>query len=225
MRTEAQRRNRERLHGRLYTLQADLTQGSVNAERGGLQMYRLLLVVPILLGVACGASTSSQDGGPAGVVADRFELVWNVEDDGLLTLRIDSDLPDETDVLVSVGRGYFEKGSDNRYSRYYYAESEFLSSWRTPRRVTLDAEAWKADLRAHQDRMASLGADLAFVVDRIEDDVEISATVHTRQDDPRFGGFGNPNLRGKAVTVSSGNNRVVQAQASFSYPLEGAQRR
>ena len=108
---------------------------------------------------------------------------------------------------------------------------EPVSRWREPRRVPLDADAWRADLAAHQSRMAEIAAaerragvpaedTVAFEVASIADDVEIRAVLHVNQDDPRFGGRGNPNLSGAATSPGPGAGLIVEAEATFEFPLE-----
>ena len=152
-----------------------------------------------------------------GVISDRFELHWELDGTDLL-LAIDTDLPDEGELSVSVSRTYYKVGSDVFYHRDYFSEFEPVSRWREPRRIALDADAWKADLTAHQNQMAALGNDFAFEVARIEDSIKIRAVLHMNQDDPRFGGHGNPNLSGEA-TSRSGNRILVEAEASIPFPL------
>ena len=60
---------------------------------------------------------------------------------------------------------------------------------------------------------------VAFDVASIADDVEIRAVLHVNQDDPRFGGRGNPNLSG-AATTSRGIGVIVEAETSLEFPLE-----
>lgn len=155
----------------------------------------------------------------AGVRADRFEISYQLDGTDLL-LSIDTDLPDEGELSVTVNRVYYEKGNDSAYSRNYFSEFEPVANWREPRRISLDAEAWKANLRAHQNQMAKLGEDLAFEVDRIEPNVEVRAVLHVNQDALQFGGRGNPNLTGMAVT-EFGNGKIVEAEVEIPYPLDG----
>ena len=98
---------------------------------------------------------------------------------------------------------------------------EVLNLWREPRRIALDADAWKADLTAHQNQMAAFGDDLAFEIARIEDSIQIRAVLHTNQDDPRFGGRGNPNLSGEATSRIGNGRSVVEAEAIVEFPLYG----
>ena len=44
-------------------------------------------------------------------------------------------------------------------SRDYFSERARLSEWRTPRQLSIDDVAWKADLLAHQAKMAKLSSE------------------------------------------------------------------
>ena len=167
---------------------------------------------------------------PSGVVSDRFELRHEV-DGGDLLLAVDTDLPDEGELSVSVSRSYYEVRSDVEYSREYFSVLEPVSRWRDPRRIPLDANTWRADLAAHQAEIAEIAAlervagvpaeqTMAFEVASIADDVEIRAVLHLNQDDPRFGGRGNPNLSGTATSRSGSAGVIVEAEVSFEFPLE-----
>ena len=156
----------------------------------------------------------------SGVVSDHFTLQWEVDDTNLL-LAIDTDLPDTAEIMISVGRLYYEVGNEAAYSREYFANKGTVSEWRNPRRVLINDEAWKADLKAHQEKMAKLGSFMAFEIDRIEDRVQVNAVVHMNQPDSRFGGRGNPNLSGRAVS-RSGKRNLIEEEASIEWPLSGA---
>lgn len=190
-----------------------------------------------LAGVGCSGDSGSDETGQsaapaevAGIVCDRFELRWEIDGEDLM-LAIDTDLPDEGELSVSVSRSYYEVGNDAEYARDYLSVLEPVSRWREPRRIPLDADAWRADLAAHQSRMAELAAaerqagvpaedTVAFEVASIVDDVEIRAVLHLNQDDPRFGGRGNPNLSGAATSGSGTDRVIVEAETTFEFPLE-----
>ena len=156
----------------------------------------------------------------ASVVSDRFTLQWEIAGADLL-LAIDTDLPDTTEVIVSVERLYFELGNDSAYSRRYFEEKGRLSEWRDPRRIPIDDEAWKVDLKSHQESMAKLGSPLAFEIGLIEDEIQVNAVVHINQPDPAFGGRGNPNLSGAAV-IQSRNRNLIRGKENIDWPLAGA---
>ena len=159
---------------------------------------------------------------PSGVVCDRFDLQWEL-DGGELLLAVDTDLPDEGELSVTVYRSYYEVGSSDEYRRDYMHVIEPVSRWRDPRRIPLDAKAWRADLAKYQKKLAEIDAagfdGLAFEVARISDHVDIRAVLHLRQDDSRFGGQGNPKLSG-AATSTQESGVLVEAEASFKLPLE-----
>ena len=169
-----------------------------------------LIVLIVGVVVACG--------GGGGIVSDQFELHWELEGSDLL-LAIDTDLPDEGELSVSVNRWYYQVGNDDAYSRDYFHAFEPVSNWRQPRRISLDATPWKADLAAHQKEMSEIQG-LAFQLDRIEDTVRIRAVLHTNQDDPRFGER-NSKLSGQS-TNREGDRVLVEAEEFFEFPLESA---
>ena len=197
-----------------------------------------LWIVVVSLGLAAVGCSGGSDGTaqsavpaePAGIVCDQFELRWELDGEDLL-LAIDTDLPDEGELSVSVSRSYYEVGDDAEYARDYLSVFEPVSRWREPRRIPLDADLWRADLAAHQSRMAEIAAaerqagvpaeeTVAFEVASIVDDVEIRAFLHLNQDDPRFGGRGSPNLSGAATSRSGTAGVIVEAEATFEFPLE-----
>ena len=169
-----------------------------------------LIVLIVGLIAACG--------GGGGIVSDQFELHWELEGSDLL-LAIDTDLPDEGELSVSVNRWYYQVGNDEAYSRSHFHEFEPVSSWRQPRRISLDATAWKEDLAAHQEEMSGIEG-LAFQLDRVEDTVRIHAVLHTNQEDPRFGER-NSKLSGQS-TNREGDRVLVEAEEFFEFPLESA---
>ncbi len=118
---------------------------------------------------------------------DRLDFEWSVEDDNVLMLRINSYLPDETEVSITVNRIYIERERDSENSRGYHSGFELLSAWRKPRRIALDMEmeAWEearnADMQIQRNRMA-LGTASGFQFSRTENNVQVSAIVHMKQE-------------------------------------------
>ena len=141
------------------------------------------------------AEGSPNDQGVSGVVSDRFDLRWELDSNDLL-LSIDTDLPDEDRLSIRVYSIYWEVGNQNAYSREYFQKSELVSRWRKPRRISLDSNAWKADLEAHQKDMARI-PDLAFEVGRIDENVIIS------------------------VAAWNSNKKTFEAEAIVPFPLGG----
>jgi hypothetical protein len=147
-----------------------------------------------------------------GIVANQFEVNQSLAGEAL-TLSIETDLPDETKLMVSVARGYRESGDTTAYSHAYFAESSIVGEWRVPRRVLLDEQEWRNGLVEKQRLLARTGSP--FSVGEVDDSVKISFVVPVNQDDPRFGSR-NEHLTGSAVKVGSFGWPIIQREVSLA---------
>ena len=150
----------------------------------------------------------------AQVVCDKFKLITELKK-SILDLSIDTDLPDNTGISVSVSRSYLEKGTPAIYSVDYLSESSTVGKWKSRQRITINNKKWKSDLKAKQKEMSRFG--LGFDVASISDKITVRIVVPIVQPDPRFGKE-NSNLTGKAVRKSG--LRVVEAEVEIAYPLD-----
>jgi hypothetical protein len=148
------------------------------------------------------------------IVADTFDLQYDLRD-GQITLVLLTDLGDAATVMVSVSRGYRERGSTEEYSVDYFSERSKIAEWRQPRLIRLDHANWKQQLEQRQRILAAAGEP--FTVSRIDDDIEISFVVPVNQDAP-FERM-NANLVG-AVVTQRGNLRIVERRIATSYPID-----
>ncbi len=149
------------------------------------------------------------------IVCDRFELVAEITN-ATLALSIDTDLPDNTVVMVSVSRIYLTKGDTETYIESYFSERSTIGKWRLKHSISLASEDWEKTLRETQERLSRIG--LGFEVISISDMVEVGMVVPVNQPDPKFG-HRNKNLTGKAVEID-GPLRIVRDEIEFNYPLE-----
>ena len=147
------------------------------------------------------------------IVCDKFELVTKVTG-STFDLSVDTDLPDNTVVMVSVSRSYLEKGNSATYSVDYFSEKSAIGKWKSEHSVSIAGEEWKTALRAKQEEMSRLG--LGFDVASISDKITVSMVVPINQPDPKFGNR-NQNLTGKAVRIKG--IRVVEDEIEIDYPL------
>jgi len=150
----------------------------------------------------------------AQVVCNKFKLVTKVKG-STLDLSVDTDLPDNTVVMVSVSRSYLEKGNPSTYSIDCFSEKSAIRKWKTKHKISITSEKWKSALRAKQEKMSRLG--LGFDVASISDKIEVSMVVPINQPDPRFGKR-NSKLTGKAVRTT--DLRVVEDEIEIDYPLD-----
>ncbi|TSA34534.1 MAG: hypothetical protein D4R64_11695 [Porphyromonadaceae bacterium] len=147
------------------------------------------------------------------IVCDKFKLVTKVTGSTLF-LSVNTDLPDNTDVMVSVSRSYWEKGNSSEYNVDYFSEKSTIGKWRTSHSISIDSKNWKTALRAKQEQCSRAG--IGFDVASISDKISVSMVVPVNQQDPKFGDR-NQNLIGKAVKTEG--LQIVEDEIEISYPL------
>ena len=126
---------------------------------------------------------------PVGEVEYKFEINWiKIGPEGI-HLRLDTDLPDNAEVIVSVIRTYTatSAGNTDSYSQDYFTERGEVAQWRETRIIPLDADDWKQKLSEHQFAMARLGSAMAFEVEDVNRNIEISARSFAHKSGARFG--------------------------------------
>ena len=144
----------------------------------------------------------------AQVVCDQFEIVAELNGHNL-TISLDTDLPEETRVVVGVSRSYYERGSGAEYFESYFAERSTVGKWRLPRKVSVRDNIWKNANRQQQRLMSRIGAP--FSVREVSDDITVSFIVPVIGNGPRFGKR-NKKLTGKMVTTATGLPLVIAAR-------------
>ncbi len=100
------------------------------------------------------------------IVTDKFDVRYDVRDNRL-TIALDTDLGDAAKLMVSVSRSYWEQGSEEEYPVDYFSEQSPVGSWREPRTIRLDHDAWKREIEQRQRVLAAAGEP--FTVSRIWD--------------------------------------------------------
>mgnify|MGYP006294519923 CR=1 FL=1 len=154
----------------------------------------------------------------AQVICNKFNINYEVKGDSLI-FSLDTDLPDNTTLMVGVSRSYFEKGNSDEYSVDYFDEKSKVGKWRKSKKISISNEKWKNDLRQKQKKMAKLGLGLGFDVSKISDYIEIYMVIPVNQSNPIFGKF-NSKLSGRAVTIEE--IRLIRKTAKFKFPLKNA---
>ena len=149
----------------------------------------------------------------AQVACDTFTIKSKV-DGSSLTFHLDTDLPDDTDVMVSVSRVYQQKGEDSNFSLAYYSAKSVVSELKNPKKIELDNAKWSRDLEAKNTKLSRLG--LGFEVSIVSPVVEVSMVVPIYQDNPAFG-ENNSKLTGKIVRATE--LRIVESKTAFDYKI------
>jgi len=150
----------------------------------------------------------------AQVICNKFKLFTKVKG-SIIDLSVDTDLPDNTVVMISVSRSYMEKDNPSMYSVDYFSEKSTVGKWKSKHRIFVDSEKWKSALRAKQEEMSRLG--LGFDVASISDKITMCMVVPINQPDPQFGKR-NSKLTGKVVKATG--LCFVEDEIEIDYPLK-----
>ena len=124
----------------------------------------------------------------AATTAQSFAFKWRTESDNSILLSIETDLPDNAEVRITVYRTYRATSEDrtDTYSVEYFSAEGQISEWREFQKVDIDDKAWANELLAHQDEMAALPR-LAFEIDNVDPYVLAAAYVYGHKKGERFG--------------------------------------
>lgn len=133
-----------------------------------------------------------------------------------LEFWLDTDLPDNTIVMVSVSRHYWIEGSSGIYSGSYYGKSIFVYELRKPVTVILDDKEWRRQIEKKHRQIEPSGEPLR--VSKISDEVELKLVVPINQDNQAFGPR-NVNLEGTMVTAEQGF-KIIREEKMFIVPFE-----
>ncbi len=149
------------------------------------------------------------------VICDTFELTTNIRG-SLLELSLDTDLPDDTVISITVDRSYWEQGNTEEYSRRYFDRESTVGEWRSTHEIDIGPAGWKRNLKEFQEKRAK--AAHGFEVARISDNIEVSIIAPINMQTNAAFGDRNKNLKGKAVTIKSYGN-LVRGDTQLVYPL------
>ena len=148
------------------------------------------------------------------IVCNEFKLVSKVTG-STLELFVVTDLPDDTVVMVSVSRSYWEKGSPDEYSVDYLSEKSTIGKWKLKQNISIAGKKWENALKAKQEAMSGIG--FGFDVANISDKIEVRMVVPINQSNPIFGKQ-NSNLTGRAVSLT-GMHVIIEDEIEMNYPL------
>jgi len=195
-----------------------------------------IFALALLCIIGCSDSNDGLSSSPDKIVCDKFNLKATI-DGQLLKVSVDTDLPDDTILMVSIYRLLNIAYDQEEFSVDYFNERGTVGQWRGWKTVVLDnyklllqLEDLKARwliLEVAKQRTISIYGGIppgweeelnkTYEVDKISDTIEISMVVPINQSNPRFG-WRNENLVGKAVSTK--DLRVVEDKVQIHYPLK-----
>lgn len=177
-------------------------------------MKKLLLFL-ILVAFSTTPLISYGAEGKTQIICDKFELVTSIID-STLKLSLDTDLPDDTVISITVDRSYWEKGNSARYARPYFEQKSTVGKWRETHEIDISSSGWKQNLKKFQAEMEKL--TLGFKVARISKEIEVRIVVPINGQTNAAFGKRNRNLEGKAVTTDS-IGKLVKDKSLHTHPL------
>ncbi len=150
-----------------------------------------------------------------GVVCNRFEVSAELEGSDLV-VSLATDLPVDTNIVVSATRDYNEKGQATTYSIDYLFDKSRVSQWSQPRRFDVSNAKAMREFEKKREKQAAVG--IAGKIGTISKKLEVRVLVPMNQDNPDFG-KGNVHLSGSCPIETSGSGKVVEWKTEFDYPL------
>jgi hypothetical protein len=162
--------------------------------------------------------TVTADLGP--IRCDRFDIRAKVvgatsPESRTLQITLETDLPDETELMVSIDRSLLNQFDSETYPKEYFSEQSTVGQWRSTRTIELYHSQFVREVDDMK-RLFRVAGEPLFV-SRIDDSIEISFVVPVNQADPRFAPL-NRNLEGAKVEVS-GSLRNVRGVATLAWPI------
>jgi len=134
----------------------------------------ILLLTSLLLIIACGNEKTKDTKANNEKIYKQFNLDYSVNGNGIETI-LKTDLPDNTNIIISVSRSYWEKGNESEYSLDYFTEKSTVEKWKKNQIIPVNESKWKSNLAEKQKEMAKSG--LGFNVQKISDSIEISVII------------------------------------------------
>ncbi len=170
------------------------------------KLIHLIIIVYTIMSVFCTLRAEAQ------VICDRFEIKSTLNG-RTISFTLDTDLPDTTNLIVTIGREYTQKKSTDIYAKNYYCTKSTVGGLLYPNMVKVDDEEWFFMLEEHQHKMDSYR--IPFEVKSVSDEIFLSITVPL---DPMFG-KGNELLSGKMMPKPP-SLKTISQEVRFFLPYE-----
>jgi hypothetical protein len=115
---------------------------------------------------------------------DRPEIKYYLRDT-ILNVAINTDLPANIIVSVSISRSFWKKESETEYAIEYFSRVGTVGEWEVVKEILIDESKWRSDL---DEQLQSPGrAGLGASVGKISDTIRISVVVpYTNNPYPKF---------------------------------------
>jgi len=148
------------------------------------------------------------------ILCEKYEVIQTIEGE-ILKLSLDTDLPDYTDIMVSVSRSYKEKGdTESTYLIDYFQEKSTVKKWRSQQEISISDKVFRNKLQEKMNIMSQLG--MPFQTSTTSKQIEVSFVVPVNQSNPIFGKR-NENLQSNLISPSG--LRTIIKEKIINKPL------
>jgi len=150
------------------------------------------------------------------VVCDTFQVNWSFEGNNL-KMVLKTDLPENTDLIVTVDRLYLLKENQEEYGIDYYYEKSKVKDWSKPKNILIDNLKWENSFqeKLKQHVLFQQGTR----AEKINDFIGVRFLVPIRQTNSAFGEK-NKNLTGEKVSVEF--LRIVEDAFQIQFPYKAS---
>jgi hypothetical protein len=137
-----------------------------------------------------------------------------------INIHLNTDLPNDTIVIISVSRGYLKAGV--KYSHDYFNEKSTVAKWKIPQSIPISDKKWNASLSAKQKKSKN---DPKFknTLGAIDSFISVSTIIPTNQKNQRFG-KNNEHLIGSCVNANSAVRTlrsIIEIESPLTSPYYG----
>lgn len=120
------------------------------------------------------------------VTCNQFKINYSVKHDKL-KLKLLTDLPDDTNILVKVTRAYWKTGNSTKENEYYFDERYTIGEFKKVNDINVSDEVWEKNLKESQRETLELWGENFTVSDK-DDDIRVMIFLNiTNQTNPAFG--------------------------------------
>ena len=135
-----------------------------------------------------------------------------------LDITATTDFPDDTNLLISVSRIYFEQGASDEYSGQIFDRDMAVSDGKIQIKVSVDDKPWLREYREKQQKLP----DLFTGISKVSEDVTIAVLFSPKRDQPEH----IANILGKNAEFvagesakRSGNFTTMRVEQNVNMPV------
>ena len=142
------------------------------------------------------------------ITCNKFDINYKLVG-SKLSLSLNTDLPNNTDLMISVSRVYWKSGNPAAYDWDYYSSESTVQKWKENHTIIINNSDWISKLKKRQRELISGGIGSAIA--KVNDSINVDIVVPYQT---KFG-RGNSKLNGNKVAP----DHTIDGEINIYYPL------